>query len=175
MQDYQRPECAHCGDFSAEMADIACGGVGTDNATIVVIRTEKGENIWKEYEKSGLVEVEPIVNNKRAWNILLRLARRQRERVPGGPDRSGTSDQVIQYDRGEAMLDMQVALREAISDREVLEERLKAAYQEEDLNKKSIIYMAGKEIPNDPGTLLASGKRKLPPPLGIEEGGSSPL
>ena len=121
MQDYQRPECAHCGDFSAEMADIACGGVGTDNATIVVIRTEKGENIWKEYEKSGLVEVEPIVNNKRAWNILLRLARRQRERVPGGPDRSGTSDQVIQYDRGEAMLDMQVALREAIADREVLD------------------------------------------------------
>jgi len=175
MQDYQRPECAHCGDFSAEMADIACGGVGTDNATIVVIRTEKGENIWKEYEKSGLVEVEPISNNKRAWNILLRLARRQRERVPSGPERSGTSAQVIQYDRGEAILDMQVALREAISDREVLDERLKAAYQEEDSNKKSIIYIAGQEIPNDPGTLLASGKRKLPPPLGIEEGGSSPL
>lgn len=175
MQDYQRPECAHCGDFSAEMADIACGGVGTDNATIVVIRTEKGENIWKEYEKSGLVEVEPISNNKRAWNILLRLARRQRERVPSGPERSGTSTQVIQYDRGEAILDMQVALREAISDREVLDERLKAAYQEEDSNKKSIIYIAGQEIPNDPGTLLASGKRKLPPPLGIEEGGSSPL
>ena len=108
-------------------------------------------------------------------NILLRLARRQRERVPSGPDRSGTSERVIQYDQGEAMLDMQIALREAINDREALDERLKAAYEEEDPNRKSIVYMAGQEIPNDPGTLLASGKRKLPPPLGIEEGGSSPL
>ena len=122
-----------------------------------------------------MVEVEPIINNKRAWNILLRLARRQRERVPSGPDRSGTSERVIQYDQGEAMLDMQIALREAINDREALDERLKAAYEEEDPNRKSIVYMAGQEIPNDPGTLLASGKRKLPPPLGIEEGGSSPL
>ena len=29
MHKYQRPECRHCGDFSAEMADISCGGVGT--------------------------------------------------------------------------------------------------------------------------------------------------
>ena len=42
MAEYQRPECQHCGDFSAEMADIACGGVGTDAATIVVIRNAQG-------------------------------------------------------------------------------------------------------------------------------------
>ena len=95
--------------------------------------------------------------------------------MPRGPDRAWSGEQFIQYDQGEARLDMQIALREAISDREVLGERLKAAYREEDSNKKPIIYMAGQEIPNDPGTLLANGKRKLPPPLGIEEGGSSPL
>ena len=27
-QEYARPECHHCGDFSAELADISCGGVG---------------------------------------------------------------------------------------------------------------------------------------------------
>ena len=26
-QEYARPECHHCGDFSAELADISCGGV----------------------------------------------------------------------------------------------------------------------------------------------------
>ena len=32
------------------LADIACGGVGTERATIVVIRTEKGEKIWKQFK-----------------------------------------------------------------------------------------------------------------------------
>ena len=97
MRDYQRPECRHCGDFSAEMADIACGGVGTDNATIVVIRTEVGERIWREFQKSGRVDVEPIAKNKRAWNTLLRLSRRQRNRIPEGARRSGTMPGLPQY------------------------------------------------------------------------------
>ena len=38
-QEYARPECHHCGDFSAELADISCGGVGAMDWTIVVLRT----------------------------------------------------------------------------------------------------------------------------------------
>ena len=30
VTEYERLECRHCGDFSAELADIACGGVGTE-------------------------------------------------------------------------------------------------------------------------------------------------
>ena len=97
MHEYQRPECKHCGDFSAEMADIACGGVGTDRATIVVLRTQKAVDIWKQYEASGLVEVWPIAENKKAWNILQRLARRQRERPPQGPVRGASQPGLPQY------------------------------------------------------------------------------
>lgn len=174
MEEYQRPECTHCGDFSAEMADIACGGIGTDSATIVVIRTEKGERMWREYEKSGLVEVEAIADNKRAWNILLRLARRQRERVPAGPGRSGTSDTGRQYDRVEAILDMRAALDGANSEQITSDDRMKAAYKDEDPAAGPIIYMAGQVIPNDPGASTGSTKRKLPPPMGVGDGGSSP-
>ena len=39
-QEYARPECHHCGDFSAELADISCGGVGAMDWTIVVLRTQ---------------------------------------------------------------------------------------------------------------------------------------
>lgn len=82
MRDYQRPACRHCGDFSAELADISCGGVGTDGATIVVLRTQQGVDTWRAFEAGGQVDVWPIAEHKKAWNILLRLARQQRERVP---------------------------------------------------------------------------------------------
>jgi coenzyme F420-reducing hydrogenase beta subunit len=26
-QEYARPECHHCGDFTGELADVSCGGV----------------------------------------------------------------------------------------------------------------------------------------------------
>ena len=33
-QEYARPECHHCGDFTAELADISCGGVACMDWTI---------------------------------------------------------------------------------------------------------------------------------------------
>ena len=37
-QEYARPECHHCGDFTAELADISCGGVACMDWTITVLR-----------------------------------------------------------------------------------------------------------------------------------------
>ncbi len=175
MAQYQRPECQHCGDFSAELADIACGGVGTDRATIVVIRSERGEKIWREFEASGQVEVEPIEANKRAWNILLRLARRQRERIPPGPPRSGTAADLPEYDPFAAR---QVIDHQLAGSKKSIEETtacMEAAYLNEPLPQETVSYMAGQPIPNDPGAPADGGKRKLPPPLPAELGGASPL
>ena len=173
MEDYQRPECAHCGDFSAEMADIACGGIGTDQATVVVIRTKRGEEIWKEYEKSGLVEVEPISENKRAWNILLRLSRRQRNRVPVGSERSGTVAGQDQYNKTAASEKIPAFLAGLGKDAEAIEELMQVAYGDDEKLTGDIRYIAGQLIPDDPG-INEEGKRKLPPPLDIAIGGNSP-
>jgi 5-methyltetrahydrofolate--homocysteine methyltransferase len=81
IRDYQRPACRHRGDFSAELADISCGGVGTDGATIVVLHTQRGVDIWLAFEASGEVEAWLIAEHKKAWNIPLRLARQQEECV----------------------------------------------------------------------------------------------
>ncbi len=102
ITDYQRMECQHCADFSAELSDIACDGVSTSGATIVVIRTQKGEDIWRAFEVDGGVETTPIQDNKRAWNILLRLARKQKNRVPEGTHRSGTAKGLRQYSPADA-------------------------------------------------------------------------
>lgn len=174
MRDYQRPECRHCGDFSAEMADIACGGVGTDAATIVVIRTLKGEEIWRKFEAAGGIELMPINENKRAWNILQRLARRQRERIPPGSIRSGTAGDLPQYAPADAA---------AISERRrdvnarpaaELSEALATAYGDEPRPDATFRYMAGQPIPGDPGAPAPGEKRKLPPPPLPEAGGAPP-
>ena len=174
MRDYQRPECQHCADFSAELADISCGGVGTDQSTIVVIRTEKGEKIWRDFEASGEVEVMPISENKRAWNILQRLARRQRGRVPEGALRSGTSEGLPQYMARYAAEFEKGLMANTKKSEEDLQACYEAAYVNEPQPTEVIRYMAGQPIPNDPGAPEPGEKRALPPPPTPEQGGASP-
>ncbi|HCU90151.1 MAG: hypothetical protein CMF53_04010 [Legionellales bacterium] len=174
MRCFQRPECQHCGDFSAEMADIACGGVGTDGATIIVIRTEKGEEIWRKFEGSGEVQCTPIGENKRAWNILQRLARRQRERVPSGADRSGTADRLPQYYPKQAFDVSAGRLRTAGVAEAEIGERLQSAYGADEPPFEIRGFMAGQPIPDDPGAAALGEKRKLPPPPSPLQGGAPP-
>lgn len=84
-QDYVRPECHHCADFSAELADISFGGAGLMGMTIVVIRTPRGEEAFSQVESEGLLEVHPIEEYERNRKIVSRLTRKQRERVPIPP------------------------------------------------------------------------------------------
>ncbi len=86
-QEYARPECHHCGDFSAELADISCGGVGSTDWTIVILRTRKGEEIFDRLVADGRVETRSMDEFETSMKILLRLARRQHERVPVPPAR----------------------------------------------------------------------------------------
>ena len=54
-QEYARPECHHCGDFSAELADISCGGVACMDWTITILRTAKGEQFFDALVARGLL------------------------------------------------------------------------------------------------------------------------
>jgi coenzyme F420 hydrogenase subunit beta len=87
-QEYARPECHHCGDFSAELADISCGGVGAMDWTIVVLRTPRGEEIFDRAAADGAFEVRPMDEFETSMRVLLRLARKQRQRVPVPPGRT---------------------------------------------------------------------------------------
>jgi coenzyme F420 hydrogenase subunit beta len=87
-QEYARPECHHCGDFSAELSDISCGGVGAMDWTIVVLRTEKGEQLFDRAARDGVFEVRPMDEFETSMKVLLRLTRKQRQRVPVPPGRS---------------------------------------------------------------------------------------
>lgn len=90
MQEYARPECHHCGDFSAELADISCGGVGANGWTITVIRSRRGEEVFDALVREGRLEVRSMEEFETSMKVLLRLARKQRERVPVPPGRAET-------------------------------------------------------------------------------------
>jgi coenzyme F420 hydrogenase subunit beta len=87
-QEYARPECHHCGDFSAELADISCGGVGATDWTITVLRSQRGVEVFDAMVRDGLLDVRPIEDFENSMKVFLRLTRKQRARVPIPPGRT---------------------------------------------------------------------------------------
>jgi len=83
-QEYARPACHHCGDFSAEVADVSCGGVGAMDWTITIVRTDAGKRFLDAMIADDLLEVRPIEEFENSLKVLMRLARRQHQRVPEG-------------------------------------------------------------------------------------------
>jgi coenzyme F420 hydrogenase subunit beta len=94
-QEYARPECHHCGDFSAELADIACGGVGAMDWTITILRTELGEELFNRMVAEGLFEVRPIEEFENSMKVLLRLTNKQHLRVPIPPGQDASSVRAV--------------------------------------------------------------------------------
>jgi len=78
-KQYTRKGCIPCADFSAELADISTGGLGLSGWTFTVIRTEKGEDIFKGAGDAGMLKTRPIEEEKDALNLLIKLSRRKRK------------------------------------------------------------------------------------------------
>ena len=87
-QEYARPECHHCGDFTAELADISCGGVASMDWTITVLRTPRGAALFDDMVARGLLETRSMDEFENSMKVLIRLTRKQRDRVPVPPGRT---------------------------------------------------------------------------------------
>ncbi len=116
----------------------------------------------------------PIEENKRAWNILQCLARRQRNRVPEGSERSGTRQDLPQFTALYAAEFEKANLADSDLSEEQMLESYDAAHVDDPRPLEAIRYMAGQPIPNDPGAPVPGEKRALPPPPTPAQGGASP-
>jgi coenzyme F420 hydrogenase subunit beta len=87
-QEYARPECHHCGDFSGELADVSCGGVASMDWTITILRTARGEALFDDMVARGLLEVRSMDEFENSMKVMLRLTKKQRDRVPVPPGRT---------------------------------------------------------------------------------------
>ena len=117
----------------------------------------------------------PIQKNKRAWNILQILARRQKNRVPAVKGRSGTTDNLPQYNAKEGSDFSLKKLDDSPKTPEEIQECLTTAYGKENFPHETDGFMAGQPIPGDPGTPPPGEKRELPPPPSPEQGGAPPV
>jgi len=81
--EFTRPGCLKCPDFAAEHADISFGGLGqSDGWTLTIIRTDRGEQIWRDALEAGVIEYRPGREDPAALALLDRLSVKSRMRWP---------------------------------------------------------------------------------------------
>jgi coenzyme F420 hydrogenase subunit beta len=79
-KEYVRKCLYSCTDFSAELADVSVGGLGLDGWTLTVLRTEKGEELFRKAERAGMIKTRPIKKeDKSILEMLLRSSKKKRE------------------------------------------------------------------------------------------------
>lgn len=77
VKQYVGKSCSVCKDFSSELADVSVGGLGLDGATFVIIRTDKGEELFANAEKAGFLESKPIEEGAFSKSLLLKLTKKK--------------------------------------------------------------------------------------------------
>ena len=78
---YEQIACHVCTDYTAELADISTGSVGSpDGWSTVFIRTAKGEEIFNKMVEDGYLEVKPIEEVKPGLGLVEKLAMTKKEK-----------------------------------------------------------------------------------------------
>jgi coenzyme F420 hydrogenase subunit beta len=73
--------CHHCPDFAAEHADLSCGGLGMEGWTMILVRSEKGQDFLERAVAANIVELRDAEEEPKALEVMMRLATKQRERI----------------------------------------------------------------------------------------------
>lgn len=81
VNPYKQKGCLVCRDFSSELADVSVGGVGLDGWSFVVIRSEKGEELFSAAEKNGYLRTRAVAVDSRELSLLSKMSQKKKMRV----------------------------------------------------------------------------------------------
>lgn len=77
--EYMSAPCNYCIDYTAELADISVGGIGSrDRWNTVIVRTEMGEKLLHNAVSANAIEANPISNSSPELAPLLKLAAKKK-------------------------------------------------------------------------------------------------
>ncbi|MEM2127017.1 MAG: Coenzyme F420 hydrogenase/dehydrogenase, beta subunit C-terminal domain [Candidatus Bathyarchaeia archaeon] len=75
VKELVRPCCEACEDFTAEFSDISIGNVGSpDGWSTVIVRTDLGEQLLRDAERAGLLELKPLGEDESGLGAVLKLS-----------------------------------------------------------------------------------------------------
>ncbi|MFX1574278.1 MAG: Coenzyme F420 hydrogenase/dehydrogenase, beta subunit C-terminal domain [Promethearchaeota archaeon] len=75
ISDLAREDCEMCFDLTSEFADISIGSIGSPSGwNTVLIRTNKGKNLYKDLISNKLIESKPLKEVKPGLPLLQRVA-----------------------------------------------------------------------------------------------------
>ncbi len=78
---FESSACHICTDYTAELADISTGSVGSpDGWSTVIIRTEKGEEIFNKMVEEGYFKIKPIEEVKPGLGLVEKLAKTKKDK-----------------------------------------------------------------------------------------------
>jgi len=87
-----REECNICVDYSAELADISVGAIGSAAGwSTVLTRTPRAEDILRGAEETGYIEVKPMDPVGKGIKFLEKLCEKKRLRDPSAYIRQATA------------------------------------------------------------------------------------
>jgi len=79
LDQYMSGPCRYCIDYTAELADISIGAIGSpDGWNTVIVRSELGESLFASAMKSNVVEARPIDPIRPALDPLIKLATKKK-------------------------------------------------------------------------------------------------
>lgn len=80
VKSYTRHNCHYCEDLTADYADISVGSIGSPSGwSTVITRNKKGDKIFKDAIKAGLIESKSLKEVKPGQPLLERIAGTKRK------------------------------------------------------------------------------------------------
>ncbi len=81
-REWARPACLYCLDYGAENADIGAGGIGLDDWTMTVIRTDAGHEAFQAAIDDGVIETRPLEDEPKGEFLAKTLSANKRKNRP---------------------------------------------------------------------------------------------